>query len=261
MKRSLGQHFLNDEIIADRIVGAADIKKGDTVIEIGPGAGALTKWIYMSSVTRGILIELDVNLAPKLKDKFPKFEVMNENICGVDIAKLKNRADEKFIVIGNLPYNMSSKILEHLVRYKDVISKMVLMFQKEVGDKICAKAGDSDYSRLSLLALEFYDVEKVLDVEPKYFSPRPDVDSSVLLFNLRKQPIVEIKNREIYNRIVQQMFSNRRKMIRRSLKALYPDDILQKVFAASKIDPQKRPQELTIQEFALLADLIMPKGY
>jgi len=255
-KKSLGQNFLNDELMADRIVGVADITKNDTIIEIGPGNGALTKWICMSPLKRGLLIEIDFSIASELKNKFPKFEIINEDVCGVDLSKLKKDNDEQFTVVGNLPYNVSSRILDHLVKYSFLIPKMVLMFQKEVADKICAEAGDSNYSRLSLLAKEFYDVEKMFDLKPHYFDPSPDVDSSVLLFNRRKEPLVKILNRDVYNKIVQQMFSNRRKMIRRSLKVLYPEDVLEKTFKAANIDPQKRPQDLDIQEFALLSNLI-----
>ena len=253
-KKSLGQHFLNDYLIAEQIVSFAKIDKNNSVVEIGPGSGNLTKWIYESKPKRGILVELDNRFIQDLKINFPNFQIINEDVCELYLSKLLNDPTEQFTILGNLPYNMSTKILEHLISYKDCIDSMVLMFQKEVGERLYAKLRTKDYGRLTLLSQEFFEIENVLTIYPHSFDPPPKVDSVVIHFSKRPTPLIELKDRKIYDRIIKTVFSNRRKMLRRSLRALYDEATLLKLFEQTGITPTKRPEELTIQDFALISN-------
>lgn len=255
-KKSLGQHFLNDYMIAERIVSAAEIDSKSSVIEIGPGDGSITKWIYDSKPNRGILIEIDSRLIQDLKINYPEFQIINEDVCEIHLSKLIKDPKERFIVLGNLPYNVSTRILEHLIDHRDSIERMVLMFQKEVGDRICSGLRTKDYGRLTLLAQEFFNTETLFVIRPSSFTPRPKVDSVVILFSKRDQPLINLEDRRTYNNIIKTVFSNRRKMIRRSLKAMYDDKKLNEVFLRTGIDPSKRPEELSIKDFASLSNVI-----
>ena len=252
----MGQNFLNDYLLAEQIVGAAEISASSTVLEIGPGAGSITKWIYDSKPKRGILVEKDNRFIQDLKINFTDFQVINEDFCEIYLSKLLNSPDEKFIILGNLPYNVSTKILEHLISYQNVIDRMVLMFQKEVGERIYAPVGDADYGRLTLLSQEFFKTEELFIIKPESFTPSPKVDSAVVLFSKREKPLIELKNRRLYDNIIKQVFSNRRKMIRRSLRALYSEEQLNELFNKIGLDPTKRPQDLTIQDFALISNTL-----
>ena len=253
-KKSLGQNFLTDYLVAEQIVTFAKIGPNSSIVEIGPGSGNLTRWIYESKPKRGILVELDNRFIQDLKINFPDFQIINEDVCELYLSKLVSDPTERFIIMGNLPYNMSTKILEHLINYRDVVSDMILMFQKEVGDRIYAKLRTKDYGRLTLLSQEFFETENLLTIGPQSFDPSPKVDSVVVRFSRRATPLIELEDRKIYDRIIKMVFSNRRKMIRRSLRALYDEATLSKLFEQTGVVPTKRPEELTIQDFALLSN-------
>jgi 16S rRNA (adenine1518-N6/adenine1519-N6)-dimethyltransferase len=253
-KKSLGQHFLEDHIIAEKIVSCAEIGHDSSVIEIGPGGGSITKWIYEAKPKQGILVEIDSRFIPDLRSKFPEFQVVNQDICDIDLSKENYGA--KLIITGNLPYNVSTRILEYLVSHHRLIDRMVLMFQKEVGDRIYAQLATKDYGRLTLLAQEFFETEKLFVIKPGAFNPPPKVDSVVILFSKRTKPLIDVKDRKLYERMIKHVFSNRRKMMRRSLKALCDEDTLEQLFAHSGVVPTKRPEELTIQEFAGMSNFL-----
>ncbi|MEI6093585.1 MAG: 16S rRNA (adenine(1518)-N(6)/adenine(1519)-N(6))-dimethyltransferase RsmA, partial [bacterium] len=255
-KKSLGQHFLNDFMIVERIVSSAEIDSSSSVIEIGPGQGSLTKWIYESKPKRGVLIEIDGRLIQDLKINFPEFQVINEDVCEIHLSKLLQDPKEKFVILGNLPYNVSTKILEHLIEHRDSIDRMVLMFQKEVGERIYSGLRTKEYGRLTLLSQEFFQVEKLFIIGPRSFSPPPKVDSVVISFVKREQALINLEDRRTYDNIIKLVFSSRRKMIRRSLRAFYDEEKLNEIFAKSGVEPSKRPEELTIHEFAELSNVI-----
>ena len=219
-KRSLGQHFLIDNNLSFRIVEAAGIKANDTVIEIGPGRGALTQHFNSYKPKRVVLIDLDIRCCEELKRHYPKYEVVNADAANFDLNSIAKDKDEQFIVVSNLPYNASTAILENLVSSRHHMKRMVLMFQKEVAERVMANPGNADYGRLTLLSKEFYDVEKLLVLKPNSFSPPPKVDSMVVTLNRRAEPLFEILDRRFYDRLVMQVFCNRRKMLRRSLKGV-----------------------------------------
>jgi 16S rRNA (adenine1518-N6/adenine1519-N6)-dimethyltransferase len=238
------------------------------VLEIGPGDGSLTRCIYYIKPKKLILLELDLRFIEPLRTKFPEAEIVNKDACKIDVSELlgltKSLKDnpDKLIVIGNLPYNVSTKIVENLIASRRWIKHMVLMFQKEVGDRICSAPGNKDYGRLSLLVQEFFKVEKLLDLKPGAFSPPPKVDSVVLYFSPRSEALVNPKDRDVYTKLIDYSFSNRRKMMRRVLKGLYsealvPHDLLSSYLEENTgIDLKKRPEELSIKDFEKLSDAI-----
>jgi 16S rRNA (adenine1518-N6/adenine1519-N6)-dimethyltransferase len=205
-------------------------------------------------------------LIPGLKSKFPEFQIVNEDVCDIDLSRFlegpqaagssQGTPDGKFIITGNLPYNVSTRILEHLVNQHHLIERMVLMFQKEVGDRIYAQLSTKDYGRLTLLAQEFFETEKLFVIKPGAFNPPPKVDSVVILFSKRAKPLIDVKDRVLYDNIIRHVFSNRRKMIRRSLRSLYSEETLSRLFSQSGIEPTKRPEALTIQEFAKISNIL-----
>ena len=260
-KKSLGQHFLSDSFAAQKIVSSANIDGESLVLEIGPGEGSLTRWISASNPKKIILLELDIRLIDSLKSKFPEAEIINKDACNFDMSSLM-LSNGELVVIGNLPYNVSTKIVENLISSRKFIKHMVLMFQKEVGDRISAIPGNKDYGRLSLLVQEFFEVEKLLNLKSDSFSPPPKVESVVLHFLPRDKALVEPKDRATYTKLIDYSFSNRRKMVRRILKSLYPESLVpHEVLAAhieghTGLDLKKRPEQLNIKDFERLSNSI-----
>jgi len=256
-KRSLGQHFLVDNKLSSRIVESAEITPKDTVIEIGPGRGALTQHLKKYDPKRVILIELDIRCYQELKQQYPKYEVINADAANFDFSSLAKTANEQFIVVSNLPYNASTAILENLICARAHISRMSLMFQKEVAERVMASSGGADYGRLSLLSTEFYDVKKLFVLKPHSFSPPPKVDSMVVTLNRRAEPLFKIEDRAFYEKLLKQVFSNRRKMLRRSLKGFIDPRVFDLLSTDCGINMEKRPQDLEPKEFAKISNFIM----
>jgi len=255
-KKSLGQHFLIDNNLSSRIVESAAITAKDTVIEIGPGKGALTQHFKKYSPKRVILVELDIRCYQELKQQYPKYEVINADAANFDFNSLAKSADEQFVVVSNLPYNASTAILENLISARTHINRMSLMFQKEVAERVMATCGGADYGRLSLLSLEFYDVKKLFILKPNSFSPPPKVDSMVVTLSRRAEPLFKVDDRLFYEKLLKQVFSNRRKMLRRSLKGFMDQKIFDLLSTDCGINMEKRPQDLEPAEFAKLVNFI-----
>ena len=213
-KKSLGQNFLIDKDILEKIVNVIQINQKN-ILEIGPGTGSLTSYILKKKPKKIIVIEKDQNLAKKLEQNFKeKLKVINEDILNIDETSLIN---EKLTVFGNLPYNISTEILSKwIVNLNDNFwfDHLVLMFQKEVADRIIAKYNTSSYGRLTVLANWKLKIVKVCDIKPDSFFPKPKVDSSLLLFSPKNKifKIKDPKNLEIVTRV---FFSHRRKMLKK----------------------------------------------
>lgn len=253
-KRSLRQHFLVDQDAISIIVGSANITKDDSVLEIGPGQGALTKGLYDAKPNKLYLLEKDTRLIQELSQRFRLATIVEADATSYDYSELLKTGPKEFIVVSNLPYNVSSVILELLISFRQMFPRMVLMFQKEVAKRLAASINTAEYGRLSLLVQEYYDVKEILGLKPSSFSPPPKVESTVVELLRLSVPRVNIKNRKIYERVLKASFSQRRKMLRRSLKGLVPEDELELI--SKHIDLSKRPQNLSIDDFALLSDLI-----
>jgi 16S rRNA (adenine1518-N6/adenine1519-N6)-dimethyltransferase len=246
-KKSLGQNFLIDNAIIDKIIETTSINNKN-IIEIGPGTGNLTKAILKKKPKKFFVIEKDNDLSLFLKENFKdQITVINEDILKFNE---KDLIKEKLIVFGNLPYNISTEILcKWIVNLKNRdfwFDELILMFQKEVAERIIAKFNTSNYGRLTILANWKLNVKKVCDIYPNSFSPKPKIDSTLLHFT-PKEDFFEIndpKNLEIITRI---FFSHRRKMLKKPFKLIFNDnkDILKKL----KIDLNLRPQNLDLNTY------------
>ncbi len=243
-KKSLGQNFLKDENILEKIVNVIQIKEKN-ILEIGPGTGNLTSYILMNNPKKVIVIEKDKSLVKNLEEKFKdQIQVINKDILEVDENSLIN---EKFTVFGNLPYNISTEILSKwILNLKDTFwfDHLVLMFQKEVADRIISKFNTSTYGRLSILVNWKLKVVKICDIKPESFSPRPKVDSSLLLF-FPKNKIFNIKDPKNLEKVTRIFFNHRRKMLKKPFNQLFKGD--QKILDKLKINLNLRPQNLDFE--------------
>ncbi len=244
-KKSLGQNFLIDKNILNKIVNCADIEN-KTILEIGPGTGNLTSYILKQRPKKIIVIEKDSSLASHLKKTFKnQIIIINKDILEINEALL---SQEKFIVFGNLPYNISTEILSKwIVSLKDNFwfDKLILMFQKEVAERIISKSNSSNYGRLSVLCNWRLKVKKICDIKPNSFSPKPKVDSSLLLFTPKNNFYkINPNNLEIISRT---FFNQRRKMLKKPYNKIFNGD-----FSISKklnIDLNLRPQNLDTETY------------
>jgi len=244
-KKSLGQNFLHDKNIIDKIIQASGISDKDVVLEIGPGTGNLTKFIINQKPKRLYVIEKDYRLAQDLEKKF-----LNKiNIIVKDVLKVPERfySGKKFLILGNLPYNISTKVLSTwCLSDKLKVSKMILMFQKEVADRIIADVNSREYSRITILSNWKFDVRKIIDVKPNSFFPKPKVNSTVLEF-IPKKKIHQIKDPKNLEMITRVFFSQRRKMIKKPIKFLFRNFKFN--FNKINIKPSDRPQNININKY------------
>ena len=244
-KKSLGQNFLQDKNIINKIINASKIASSDEVLEIGPGTGNLTKFIVSQKPKKIYLIEKDENLANDLKNKY----LDKISITKKDILKIPYNfySKKKFLILGNLPYNISTKILSEWCLNKDlVVSKMILMFQKEVAERILANVDSKDYSRITILSKWKFDIKKIIDVKPNSFFPKPKVYSTVLEF-LPKKNFHQIKNPKNLEKITKVFFSQRRKMIKKPINILFKN--FQFNYKKFNIKPTDRPQNIDVNKY------------
>ena len=245
-KKSLGQNFLIDKDILEKIVNVIQINQKN-ILEIGPGTGSLTSYILKKKPKKIIVIEKDQNLAKKLEQNFKEeLKVINEDILKIDETSLIN---EKLTVFGNLPYNISTEILSKwIINLKDGFwfDHLVLMFQKEVANRIISKFNTSTYGRLAILANWKLKVVKICDIKPVSFSPKPKVDSSLLLFT-PKDKIFKIDDPKNLEKVTRVFFSHRRKMLKKPFNQLFNGD--QKILDKLKIDLNLRPQNLDFETY------------
>ena len=245
-KKSLGQNFLIDKYILEKIVNVIEIKEKN-VLEIGPGTGNLTFCILKKKPKKIIVIEKDKKLAQNLEQKFSdKIIVINSDVLEIDETSLLK---EKYIVFGNLPYNISTEILSKwIINLKDNFwfDHLVLMFQKEVADRIISKFDTSTYGRLSILANWKLKIDKICDIKPESFSPKPKVDSSLLLFS-PKDKIFKIKDPKNLEKVTRVFFSHRRKMLKKPFNQLFNGN--QKILNKLNINLNLRPQNLDFETY------------
>ncbi len=245
-KKSLGQNFLVDIKILEKITGLTNIRN-ETVFEVGPGTGNLTEFILRQNPKKLIVIEKDINLSQNLKKKFDeKIVMMNEDVLKINETLLFR---EKVIVFGNLPYNISTEILtKWIINLKSNFwfYNLILMFQKEVADRIIAKVNTKNYGRLSILCNWKLDVKKIIDVKPDSFTPKPKVDSSILFFSPKKR-FYKINNPKNLETITRIFFNHRRKMLKKPFNQLFNGN--RKIIDKLKIDLKLRPQNLDFETY------------
>jgi 16S rRNA (adenine1518-N6/adenine1519-N6)-dimethyltransferase len=250
-KKSLGQNFLIDDKVLNQIVNCVAIENKN-ILEIGPGTGNLTRYILNKKPKNFTVIEKDNDLTNKLKERFKEnLNIINNDILNVDELSLFN---EKVIVFGNLPYNISTEILSKwIINLKNDFwfENLVLMFQKEVADRIIADYNNSNYGRLSILANWKLIIKKICDIKPDSFMPKPKIDSSLLFFTPRKD-FYKINDPKNLEKITRVFFSNRRKMIKKPFNQIFNGDprILEKL----NIDLNLRPQNLNFETYYKLTE-------
>ena len=244
-KKSLGQNFLHDKNIIYKIILAAKIRSSDVILEVGPGTGNLTEFIVAQKPKKIFLIEKDETLANDLEKRY----LDNISIIKKDILKIPYDFffGKKFLILGNLPYNISTKILSDLCLNKNlIVSKMILMFQKEVAERILANVDSKNYSRITILSKWKYDIKKIIDVKPNSFFPRPKVHSTVLEF-LPKKNFHQIKDPKNLEKITKIFFSQRRKMIKKPISILFKN--FQFNYKKFNVKPSDRPQNLDVSKY------------
>ena len=250
-KKSLGQNFLIDKSILNLIIGLKNLNN-KTILEIGPGTGNLTSLILKEKPKKFCVIEKDDRLSENLMKVFRKdITIINKDVLDVDENLLFN---EKAVVFGNLPYNISTEILSKWIiniNENFWFECLILMFQKEVADRIIAKPNSSNYGRLSILSNWKLNIKKISDIKPEAFSPKPKIESSLLLFTpkINYHPIKSSKNLELITRI---FFNHRRKMLKKPFNQLFNGN--QEVLEKLKIDLELRPQNLDFDTYYKLTN-------
>jgi len=252
-RKRFGQHFLIDGQVIERIVRSIAPKPQDHLVEIGPGQGALT-FPLLEHLNQLEVVELDRDLIEKLNaiaEKDPRLIVHASDVLNFDFSQIKT--DERPLrVVGNLPYNISTPLIFHLLQYAGIISDMVFMLQKEVAERLAAQPGTEYYGRLSIMTQYYCKINLLFDVLPTAFYPPPQVTSSIL----RLQPYAvlpyPVNNFELFSTIVRQAFGQRRKTLRNSLKDLIKDDVWEQI----DIRSDQRPETLSVKDFVNLANLM-----
>tara|TARA_A100001035_G_scaffold234806_1_gene198060 strand:- start:397 stop:1182 length:786 start_codon:yes stop_codon:yes gene_type:complete len=249
-KKSLGQNFLIDSRILEKITNTAKIQN-KIILEVGPGTGNLTSCILKNKPKKMIVIEKDKDLANDLEKKFKnQITIINEDILKIDETRLFK---DKVTVFGNLPYNISTEILSKwIINLKDNFwfESLILMFQKEVANRIIAEFNSSNYGRLSIICNWKLNIKKICDIKPSAFSPKPKVDSSLLFF-YPKENFIKIKNPNNLEKITRIFFNQRRKMLKKPFNQIFNGD--QRVLNKLKIDLTMRPQNINLDTYYKLA--------
>ena len=252
-RKRFGQNFLVDQAVVESIVRAIAPQPDDRMVEIGPGLSALTAPL-LDRLERLSVIEIDRDLAQRLRDKFPaeRLNIVEGDALEIDFSQF----GEQLRIVGNLPYNISSPLLFALVGYADHVIDQHFMLQKEVVDRMVAKAGESDYSRLSVMLQYRYRIHKLFDVSPEAFDPPPRVTSSIVRMIPLGPERVRAQNDALFGRVVQRAFSQRRKMLRGVMgewTALIPWETL-------GIAPTSRAEQVPVSGFVGIADALWQAG-
>jgi len=248
-KKSLGQYFLYDPLVIEAIIQAAQLEPDDLVVEIGPGPGSLTKRLA-EKVQHLIAIELDNALYGKLTVKLSGYDNI-ELVCG-DALEYQYENLPAFKVVANIPYYITTPIIFRLLDARKNLKSMTLTIQKEVAERIAAKPGGKDYGVLSIMVQYYADSSLQFIIPKEAFRPSPKVDSAVVHMRILDKPSVAVRDEELFFRIVRTTFSQRRKMLSNSLKKVH-EDVAEWLHKAG-IDPHRRPETLSMEEFASLAD-------
>ena len=245
-KKQLGQNFLHDESIIHSIVRIIHPQSQQTLIEIGPGHGAITQHLY-TEVGQLHLIELDQDLLPELEQRFGSHKSTTVHHQDALQLSLDKPVDQ---IVGNLPYNISTPLLIHLLYQADYIPRMVFMLQKEVVDRICAQPNSKAFSRLSVMLQHRYQCDARLLIPPQAFNPAPKVDSQIVTLE-RKADSASVDLQKL-EKLVKQAFAQRRKTIKNNLKHMLPESVL----IDHNIDPGNRPENLTVTDYEHLSQYV-----
>ncbi|MCC7201105.1 MAG: ribosomal RNA small subunit methyltransferase A [Nitrospirae bacterium] len=255
-KKHLGQHFLQDPEIISKIIETADIHREDVVVEIGPGRGALT-FRMADLASEVIAIEIDSSMIGNLNERAASYP--NLTIVEADALQFHyHQIGTRFKVVANLPYYMSTPILFRLIELRDMVDSMTIMLQKEVAERVVASPGSKDYGILSI-AVQFYALPEIaFNVSRKMFYPEPKVDSSVLKIVPRERVAVDVRNEGLFWGLIKSAFYYRRKTLLNSLSLSgHSKEIIKNVLNAAEIDQNRRPEDVSMEEWAKIADTLM----
>lgn len=267
-KKSLGQNFLIDTNILNRIVDHANLSEESGVIEIGPGIGALTEQLARRS-KKVVAFEIDQRLLPILEETLSPYsnkKIVHQDVLKADVGSImaeEFKEIEDVMVVANLPYYVTTPIIMKLLEEKLPIRGIVVMLQKEVAERISAKPGNKDYGSLSIAVQYYTEAETVMIVPKTVFVPQPNVDSAVIRLTVREKPRVSVKDEGFFFQVTKASFAQRRKTILNNLTSQLPDGKEKKeqillVLSEVQIDPTRRGETLSIEEFAALSDALYP---
>jgi 16S rRNA (adenine1518-N6/adenine1519-N6)-dimethyltransferase len=262
-RKSLGQSFLMEQNVIERIASIANVTENDIVVEIGAGMGVLTEYLAQKAA-KLVAVELDDQLVKVLDDRLSKYnniQIYHGNILRFDFREIADVKNRKIKIVGNIPYNISSPVLFYLLSFRDVINSFVLMMQKEVVQRLVAASGCKSYGVPSVILQMFADVEKVMDVPASNFYPRPKVESSVIKGMFLERSLIELTNEEFFIKLVRDSFAQRRKMLINNLKKSklledVPELFLKEALILARIDGKRRSETLSVEEFGYLSNIL-----
>ncbi|MBF0529891.1 MAG: ribosomal RNA small subunit methyltransferase A [Deltaproteobacteria bacterium] len=256
--KSRGQNFLVNSSRAENIVAIAAPGPNDLVVEIGAGLGALTRplletgaGVLAYEIDRGLLQYLRESLLPDYPDRLV---VMDQDALTIDYREIAAGSERKLLVIGNLPYLISTPILFSLVENRTLIDRAVLMFQQELADRLMAGPGTKVYGRLSVMLGYYADISRAMNLGPADFFPRPKVGSTILKLTFKTNPEPKLESPVLFQRLVAAAFGQRRKTLRNALSAVFPQPHLDEALVKADIDPKRRAETLSVFEYALVAN-------
>jgi 16S rRNA (adenine1518-N6/adenine1519-N6)-dimethyltransferase len=260
-RKGWGQHFLTDRNILEKTVRSAEIDPSEVVLEVGPGPGEMTLALAREA-RKVIAVEIDPQLARFLEKRVEgmgKIEIHRQDILEVDLRVLIPAEDRPAKVVANLPYKISTPLLFRFIEAREVFSSLTLMLQKEVAERLAASPGGKEYGSLSIFTQMFWDLKILFSVKATCFFPPPRVESAVIRMVRREQPAAALDDEEGFRRVVRDCFNYRRKTLANALKySGYPPASVEAATAALGIDPRRRPETLTLEEFARLAAALRP---
>jgi 16S rRNA (adenine1518-N6/adenine1519-N6)-dimethyltransferase len=261
-RKRLGQSFLVEQESIKQIAAIANVQENDIIVEIGAGIGVLTEYLAQNAA-KVIAVELDNQLVTVLEDRLSKYKnikIYQGNILQFDFRAIADAEHQKIKVVGNIPYNISSPLLFYLLSFKDIINSFVLMMQKELVERLVSSPGRKSYGVPSVILQMFATVEKVMNIPASYFYPRPKVESSVIRGLFLEKPVLELKDEDLFIKLVRDSFAQRRKMLINNLKKsilINGDDesLLEEILILSGIDGQRRAETLSVEEFGSLSNI------
>jgi 16S rRNA (adenine1518-N6/adenine1519-N6)-dimethyltransferase len=250
-RKRFGQHFLNDHAVIDRIVDCLFPRSGEVLCEIGPGRGALSDRLatYDNELH---LVEIDRDLVPRLRKRYASqtnIHIHQQDALTVALEEIYPAG--RVVLVGNLPYNISTPLMIHLLAQRDRIDRMVFMVQREVALRLTALPGGKDYGRLTVMMNRVFESEFIFDVDPHAFTPPPKVWSSVVAFKPRPAPLGPTVDEDAFSALVRQAFSQRRKTLRNTLKGICSESVI----LEAGLDPKVRPEQVSVESFVQLASL------
>jgi 16S rRNA (adenine1518-N6/adenine1519-N6)-dimethyltransferase len=257
--KKFSQNFLKNQLVARTIIDSLNIKRGDIILEIGPGEGILTELLINSFADKIIGVEIDFRFARWLRHRFideKRLFLIDEDILKVDINSLAI-GENKIRIVGNLPYAITSPILFYLLNNRMRIQDITVMIQKEVGERISSKPGSKVYGIPSVLFQIYSSIEMLFSISRNEFYPVPEVDSCVIKMTFFDEPCFNIIDNVFFNSLVRSVFGMRRKMLRNSLKSIYNEEINQNKIS---IDLSRRPEQLSIEEFVRLSNELIQQN-